>query len=74
MRPHQEHTLPGFDGAALFYRHWRAPSHRGEAWVPRRRSQQEMDDLVRAAGFRKLEMRIDAWGIFTVSLAQRGEG
>ncbi|WP_064746081.1 bifunctional alpha/beta hydrolase/class I SAM-dependent methyltransferase [Lysobacter firmicutimachus] len=47
-------------------------SHRGgAAWVMRRRSQQEMDDLVRAAGFRKVEQRIDAFGIFTVSLAQR---
>jgi hypothetical protein len=49
-------------------------SHRGgEAWVMRRRSQQEMDDLVAAAGFRKIDQRIDAWGIFTVSLAQRVE-
>ncbi len=47
-------------------------SHRGgEAWVMRRRSQQEMDDLVRAAGFVKIDQRIDRWGIFTVSLAQR---
>ncbi|MGO1000377.1 bifunctional alpha/beta hydrolase/class I SAM-dependent methyltransferase [Lysobacter sp. CA196] len=49
-------------------------SHRGgEAWVMRRRSQQEMDDLVAAAGFRKIDQRIDAWGIFSVSLAQRVE-
>ena len=47
-------------------------SHRGgQAWVMRRRSQQEMDELVREAGFRKIEQRIDRWGIFTVSLAQR---
>ncbi|MCW0417823.1 putative protein YnbC [Xanthomonas sacchari] len=47
-------------------------SHRGgAAWVMRRRTQQEMDELVRTAGFRKLEQRIDEWGIFTVSLAQR---
>lgn len=47
-------------------------SHRGgEAWVMRRRSQAEMDELVRAAGFRKLDQRIDRWGIFSVSLAQR---
>ncbi len=47
-------------------------SHRGgEAWVMRRRSQAEMDQLVAAAGFRKLEQRIDEWGIFSVSLAQR---
>ncbi len=47
-------------------------SHRqGEAWVMRRRTQAEMDQLVAAAGFRKFEQRIDEWGIFTVSLAQR---
>lgn len=47
-------------------------SHRGgEAWVMRRRSQAEMDQLVEAAGFRKLAQRIDEWGIFSVSLAQR---
>lgn len=47
-------------------------SHRqGSAWVMRRRTQAEMDQLVEAAGFTKLEQRIDEWGIFTVSLAQR---
>lgn len=47
-------------------------SHReGQAWVMRRRTQLEMDQLVEAAGFRKITMRIDPWGIFTVSLAQR---
>lgn len=47
-------------------------SHReGRAWVMRRRTQAEMDQLVEAAGFRKLEQRIDEWGIFTVSVAQR---
>jgi alpha-beta hydrolase superfamily lysophospholipase len=47
-------------------------SHRGgEAWVMRRRSQGEMDQLVARAGFRKLAQRIDEWGIFTVSLAVR---
>ena len=47
-------------------------SHRGgQAWVMRRRSQAEMDQVVEAAGFRKLEQRIDEWGIFSVSLAQR---
>jgi alpha-beta hydrolase superfamily lysophospholipase len=47
-------------------------SHRGgEAWVMRRRSQGEMDQLVERAGFRKLAQRIDQWGIFTVSLAER---
>jgi hypothetical protein len=37
----------------------------------RRRSQLEMDQLVAAAGFRKVTMRVDEWGIFSVSLAQR---
>ena len=47
-------------------------SHRdGQAWVMRRRSQAEMDQLVEAAGFRKVAQRIDEWGIFSVSLAQR---
>jgi alpha-beta hydrolase superfamily lysophospholipase len=47
-------------------------SHRqGEAWVMRRRVQAEMDQLVERAGFRKIEQRIDEWGIFTVSLAIR---
>ncbi len=47
-------------------------SHRdGEPWVMRRRSQQELDQLVAAAGFEKLEQRIDEWGIFTVSVARR---
>jgi hypothetical protein len=47
-------------------------SHRqGQAWIMRRRTQAEMDQLVEAAGFRKIEQRIDEWGIFTVSLAER---
>jgi alpha-beta hydrolase superfamily lysophospholipase len=47
-------------------------SHRqGEAWVMRRRTQAEMDQLVSDAGFRKIAQRIDQWGIFTVSLAVR---
>lgn len=47
-------------------------SHRdGRAWIMRRRTQAEMDQLVEAAGFEKLEQRIDEWGIFTVSLARR---
>lgn len=47
-------------------------SHKdGKAWVMRRRTQQEMDQLVEAAGFEKLEQRIDEWGVFTVSLARR---
>jgi alpha-beta hydrolase superfamily lysophospholipase len=47
-------------------------SHRqGQAWIMRRRTQDEMDQLVEDAGFRKLEQRIDEFGIFTVSLAER---
>ncbi|RPI44460.1 MAG: hypothetical protein EHM59_12755, partial [Betaproteobacteria bacterium] len=40
-------------------------------WVMRRRSQAELDELVAAAGFGKLEQWIDDWGMFTVSLAIR---
>jgi alpha-beta hydrolase superfamily lysophospholipase len=43
----------------------------GQPWIMRRRTQAEMDELVHAAGFRKLSMEIDRWGIFTVSLAER---
>jgi hypothetical protein len=47
-------------------------SHRqGQPWVMRRRTQAEMDELVADAGFRKLDQRIDEWGIFSVSLAER---
>ncbi len=47
-------------------------SHRaGAAWVMRRRTQAEMDQLAEHAGFRKITQRIDEWGIFTVSLAVR---
>ena len=45
-------------------------SHRqGNAWVMRRRSQAEMDQLVTKAGFKKIRQLIDDDGIFTVSLA-----
>jgi alpha-beta hydrolase superfamily lysophospholipase len=47
-------------------------SHRqGQAWIMRRRVQAEMDQLVTAAGFSKIQQRIDEWGIFTVSVAER---
>jgi alpha-beta hydrolase superfamily lysophospholipase len=50
-------------------------SHRaGAAWVMRRRTQQELDQLVAAAGFRKVAQHIGESGIFTVSLAQRAPG
>jgi alpha-beta hydrolase superfamily lysophospholipase/SAM-dependent methyltransferase len=43
----------------------------GQPWIMRRRTQAEMDELVRAAGFEKLSQEIDPWGIFTVSVARR---
>lgn len=49
-------------------------SHRdGRPWVMRRRTQAELDQLVMQAGFSKIEQRIDEWGIFTVSIAQRSD-
>ncbi|KAA8996923.1 alpha/beta fold hydrolase [Affinibrenneria salicis] len=51
---------------------WALTSHRdGVPWVMRVRSQGEMDALVQEAGFEKCQQLIDAWGIFTVSLAVR---
>jgi SAM-dependent methyltransferase len=44
----------------------------GERWIMRRRTTAEMDELVRAAGFEKIDMEIDQWGMFTVSVARRG--
>jgi len=43
----------------------------GKPWIMRRRTQAEMDELVRTAGFEKLSMDLDVWGIFTVSIARR---
>ncbi len=43
----------------------------GNPWIMRRRTQAEMDTLVQAAGFEKVEQDVDPWGIFTVSLARR---
>jgi alpha-beta hydrolase superfamily lysophospholipase/SAM-dependent methyltransferase len=43
----------------------------GQPWIMRRRTQAEMDALVRAAGFEKTAMEIDRWGIFTVSAARK---
>ena len=42
----------------------------GKPWIMRRRTQAEIDELVKAAGFVKLSMDIDQWGIFTVSVAR----
>ena len=41
-------------------------------WIMRRRTTAEMDELVRAAGFEKMDMEIDQWGMFSVSVARRG--
>lgn len=49
------------------------PNRDGAPWIMRRRTQAEMDDLVRAAGFDKLDQLTDERGIFTVSLATRHE-
>lgn len=43
----------------------------GRPWIMRRRTQAEMDQLVRASGFEKIGMKIDPFGIFTVSVAQK---
>ena len=43
----------------------------GVAWATRRRTQAEMDQMVREAGFEKIAQRIDEWGICSVSLARR---
>jgi hypothetical protein len=43
----------------------------GNPWVMRRRTQEEMDELVRSVGFEKTDMEIDQWGIFSVSVARR---
>ena len=43
----------------------------GQPWAMRCRTQAEMDELVRNAGFEKIRQEIDSCGIFTVSLARR---
>ena len=45
----------------------------GRPWIMRRRTQAEMDELVRNAGFEKISQEIDPCGIFTVSAARRVE-
>lgn len=42
----------------------------GQPWVMRRRTQAEMDALVRSVGFEKIGMEIDDHGLFTVSVAR----
>ena len=43
----------------------------GQPWIMRRRTTAEMDQLVRASGFEKIDMEVDEWGMFTVSFARR---
>jgi SAM-dependent methyltransferase len=43
----------------------------GRPWIMRRRTQAEIDELVRTAGFEKSSQEIDPSGIFTVSVARR---
>jgi alpha-beta hydrolase superfamily lysophospholipase/SAM-dependent methyltransferase len=43
----------------------------GQPWIMRRRTQAEMDELVRSVGFEKVSQEVDPWGIFTVSVARR---
>ena len=43
----------------------------GEPWVMRRRTQRELDELVREAGFEKIGTELGGRGIFTVSIAKR---
>ena len=70
------------DGATLIYTNqpWHPQvemiarvltNREGVPWIMRRRTQGEMDDLVRAAGFEKTSMEIDDFGIFTVSVARK---
>ncbi len=43
----------------------------GEPWVMRRRTQRELDELVREVGFEKIRTEVGGRGIFTVSIAKR---
>jgi hypothetical protein len=45
----------------------------GKPWIMRRRTTAEMDELVSVAGFEKGGMEVDERGMFTVSVARRGE-
>lgn len=45
-------------------------NHQQDRWIMRRRSQYELDTLFERSGFAKEGMRIDDWGIFTVSSAR----
>ncbi|MCP4896944.1 MAG: alpha/beta fold hydrolase [bacterium] len=43
----------------------------GDPWIMRRRTQAEMDELVRSVGLAKQDMLVDDFGIFTVSIASK---
>jgi alpha-beta hydrolase superfamily lysophospholipase/SAM-dependent methyltransferase len=43
----------------------------GKRWIMRRRTTAEMDQLVGEAGFEKIDMEMDQWGMFSVSIARR---
>ncbi len=43
----------------------------GKPWIMRRRTQAEMDALVRTAGLKKVDTVIDSQGLFSVSVAQK---
>jgi SAM-dependent methyltransferase len=45
----------------------------GQPWIMRRRTTAEMDQLLARAGFEKLGMEIDQWGMFSVSTARRSQ-
>lgn len=45
-------------------------NHQKDKWIMRRRSQYELDYLFDSYGFEKEDMKIDNWGIFTVSSAK----
>lgn len=46
------------------------PNRDGQQWIMRRRTQRELDQLISSVGYQKTEMKIDQWGIFTVSIAK----
>ena len=48
-------------------------NHREGKWIMRRRSQKELDNIFRYNEFKKNKMLIDNFGIFTVSLAEKGK-
>jgi len=46
----------------------------GKPWIMRRRTQAEMDALVRHVGFEKTTMEVGPYGIFSVAVAQKQGG